>query len=758
MIMPLTVLAEGLKLMSNQGDNELFSFAEETSEDKGKRDSNCWWVLIIDDEKGVHSATEFALKNTVIMDRPLKFLHAMSASEGIRILKENKNIAVIMLDVVMETPNAGLDMVAVIRDKMAIRDTRIILRTGQPNQAPEIEVIRDYDINDYKLKSELTQSKLYAALTTAIRSYKQIRMIEAGRKGLDMIVRSSSELLTKNGIHAFAQGVIVHLAGLLDIPAEGLICVRRQQKGNGFESKIIAAAGHYCLLVDHPLNDLTESGARALLDDCLTNKSNQFGPDGVALYIGSDTRGDMSAFISSDVDLDSIDQSLLEIFCNNIAACADNLMLLERLSSHAYYDMLVGLPNRNALIEKIDELTDDDNVPELFLALVDVDSFAELNAALGKDYCDELLREIGLRLLNAFPVTCTIARIAADVFAVLGPEDHVRPVVITEVFTNAFRIGGNDQTISVTSGIVPLAEMSDGGGQAIKEGSIVLKSAKAIRRGEVVMFNRSMVDKATQHVEMLRELREAFEEDKLFLAFQPKFDISTLDIVGLEALIRWENANGVMVPPQRFIPLAEKSGLIVRMGEWVMEKAVAELNEMRGLGWDELKMGVNFSVAQLRHPEILGALRELIDKVQVDPSLMDLEITETIAMDDVAANMEVLTRIKDIGFELSVDDFGTGFSSLSYLQKMPFDNLKVDQSFVQTSDTDSGRKIVEMIVNLGKTLGMNVIAEGVETKEQLALLRELGCQQVQGFLLAKPMSGEELAEWLVDYKKNGLDL
>ena len=744
--------------MSDKNGNELFSFAEEPVEEKKQREDYCWWVLIIDDEKGVHSATEFALKNTQIMDRPLKFLHAMSAAEGIKILEENKNIAVIMLDVVMETPNAGLDMVAIIRDKMDIRDTRIILRTGQPNQAPEIEVIRDYDINDYKLKSELTQSKLFAALTTAIRSYKQIRMIEAGRKGLDMIVRSSSELLTKNGIHAFAQGVIVHLAGLLDIPAEGLICVRRQQSDTGFESKIIAAAGHYCLLVDHPLEDLSESGARTLLDTCLDKKSNQFGVDGVALYIGSDTRGDMSAFISSDVDIDSVDQSLLEIFCNNIAACADNLMLLERLSSHAYFDILVGLPNRTALIQKIDELVEDDSLPELYLALVDIDSFAELNAALGKDYCDELLREIGLRLLNNFPVTCTVARIAADVFAVLGPKDHVQPLAISEVFSKPFKVRENDQVLSVTSGIVPLTDMSEGGGQAIKEGSIVLKSAKAIRRGEVVMFNRKMVEKATQHVEMLRELREAFDSGKLYLAYQPKFDIKTLQVVGLEALLRWENKQGVMVPPQRFIPLAEKSGLIVRMGEWVMENAVAELHRVRSAGWNDLKMGVNFSVAQLRHPEILGALRELIDRVQVDPNLVDLEITETIAMDDVKGNMEVLTRIKDIGFELSVDDFGTGFSSLSYLQKMPFDNLKVDQSFVQTSDTPSGRKIVEMIVNLGQTLGMNVIAEGVETREQLDLLRELGCQQVQGYLLAKPMSCDELTTWLANIKTQGITL
>ena len=157
------------------------------SEGQRKRD-NVWRILITDDEQDVHTATTFALRNTRILGRTIEFLHAKSARETIDILKEYNDIAVIMLDVVMETPNAGLDLVAVIREELRVTDSRIILRTGQPNQAPEIEVIRDYDINDYKLKSELTQSKLYAALTTAVRSYKQIRMIEAGKKGLDMIV------------------------------------------------------------------------------------------------------------------------------------------------------------------------------------------------------------------------------------------------------------------------------------------------------------------------------------------------------------------------------------------------------------------------------------------------------------------------------------------------------------------------------------------------------------------------------------------
>ncbi|TVZ40153.1 diguanylate cyclase (GGDEF)-like protein [Alteromonadaceae bacterium 2753L.S.0a.02] len=709
-----------------------------------------WRILITDDEQDVHTATTFALRNTRILGRPIEFLHANSARETIEILKSHNDIAVIMLDVVMETPNAGLDLVAVIREELKVTDSRIILRTGQPNQAPEIEVIRDYDINDYKLKSELTQSKLYAALTTAVRSYKQIRMIEAGKQGLDMIVRSSADLLTKNGLNAFAQGVIVHLSGLLSVPPEGLICVRRVDKRREGQPEIIAAAGHYCALIDKPLSDLSEDHARHLLESSLNSQSNVYDKYGIALYLGSSARGDMSCYVSSATQLDEIDQSLLELFCTNISICADNLTLLEQLSNYAYVDELVGLPNRNALTEKIESCLSENSADDYLLAMLDIDNFAEINASLGQRYGDHLLQAIGRRLLSRFPEPCVVSRIGGDTFAVFGSKSLLKPENVLVPFNTPFEIAGEEQIISVTAGCVPMEAVDGGAAEAIKDASVVLKLAKSSSRGDVIRFDREMIDRAKGRLELLKNLRTAFDMERLFLMYQPKIELQTGKVIGVEALVRWPIESGEFISPIQFIPLAEQSGLIIRMGEWILRSALFELKALQDEGWTEMEMGVNLSVAQLQHPAMLQTLKKVLAETDVDPGKVDLEITESIAMADMANNRKLITDIKNMGFKVSVDDFGTGFSSLNYLQKMPVDRLKIDQTFVQAAEQGSGKDIVELIVTLGRKLNLKVIAEGVETERQAQIVSELGCDEVQGFFFACPMTGVELHRWLRD--------
>lgn len=729
--------------------------APETVKTAPSPPSSVWRILITDDEKDVHTATTFALRNTRILGRPIEFLHANSARETIEILKTQKDIAVIMLDVVMETPNAGLDLVAVIREELKVTDSRIILRTGQPNQAPEIEVIRDYDINDYKLKSELTQSKLYAALTTAVRSYKQIRMIEAGKKGLDMIVRSSSELMTKQGLNAFAQGVIVHLSGLLSVPPEGLICVRRTDLRNEGQPEIIAAAGHYCALIDRPLSDLAEDSARSLLKSSLDTKSNVFDSYGIALYLGSNARGDMSCFVSGVTEFDDIDQSLLGLFCTNITVSADNLALLEQLSNYAYVDELVGLANRNAMIERIEQVLvagDRDNV---MLALLNIDNFAEINASLGQVYGDSLLKAVGNRLQRHFPEPCMVARIGGDTFGVLGNQGSLNMDTVLVPFESVFDISGEEQIISVTAGCVALKEVDGGAAEAIKDASIVLKTAKNTSRGEVIRFDRQMIDQAKGRLELLKNLRSAFDMEQLYLMYQPKIDLTTGKTIGVEALVRWMNQEGDFIPPSQFIPLAEQSGLIIRLGEWILRSALFELKILSDRGWSQLEMGVNLSVAQLQHPGIIQMLQSVVSETGVEASLIDLEITESIAMDGLLTNGPLISEIKKMGFKVSVDDFGTGFSSLKYLQKMPVDRLKIDQSFVQSVEEGNGRDIVELIITLGRKLNLRVIAEGVETEAQALAVTELGCDEVQGFYYAKPMTASDLHRWLADRGPGG---
>lgn len=475
-------------------DDDLMSFVGE-GDDKESAPAPVgkppvWRILITDDEQDVHSATAFALRNTKILGRRLEFLHANSAEEALKILRTEEDIAVILLDVVMETPNAGLDLVAVIRQELDNHEARIILRTGQPNQAPEIEVIRDYDINDYKLKSELTQNKLYAALTTAVRSFQQIKTIEAGKKGLKKIVEASAELMSKEGLHEFAEGVILQLSALLSVPPEGLICVRRNNSHEENSIDIIAAAGHYCALIDHPLSDMHEENAKRLLIESLDNKCNVYGKTGIALYLGSRERSDTSCYVASVANIRDVDRDLLEMFVSNISVCADNLKLIENLKRYAYTDALVGLPNRNALNEAIAELSPEQSKASV-LAMLDIDSFAEVTASLSQEQSDELIKLIAERLVTTVSKSVTLARLDGDSFALLGSAQELTPELISGAFAEAFSVGGQSKQVLVTGGIMPLQAIEGDEKNALKYVGAILKQAKIESKGTVVTYQWS---------------------------------------------------------------------------------------------------------------------------------------------------------------------------------------------------------------------------------------------------------------------------
>lgn len=735
--------------MNEEDDDRLMEFVDEDSI-TGTADDNklVWRILIIDDDKDVHSATTFALRSTEVVGRTLEFLHASSAREAKQLLTDNKDIAVILLDVVMETPNAGLDLVPVIRDELKMKDTRIILRTGQPNQAPEIQVIRDYDINDYKLKSELTQARLFASLSTAIRSYKQIQTIEAGTKSLGMIVKSSAELLSRQSIHEFAHGIIGHLCRLIGSSAEGLICVREGGEQVYESGQIIAATGQFISLLNQPLAQFSDNEAQSFILECLDTGKNNFHKHGIALYLGSEERGDMVCFVRSEVELDEVDESLLELFCSNIIICADNLELVTQLSEYAYYDVLSGLPNRNALVEEIDKTINEQKLSDDVLCMVDIDNFAEINASLGQAYGDDLLRAVGRRMREQFSQPCMVARVAGDTFAVFGPSHCISQQKLLDSFERAFSLGNEEQIISVTAGIVPMSEVVGGGDEAIKDTTIVLKTAKNHSRGEVLLFRHNMVKDAQSRLSMLRHLRTAFELDQLFLVYQPKLRLNDLAVTGFESLVRWRDQYGSHIPPETFIPLAEQSGLIVRLGAWVFQESVKSLAEFHGRGWVDCHMSINLSVAQLQHSEILQLLRSTVASSGVNPKFINLEITESLAITDLESTLMLLADIKKMGFSLSLDDFGTGYSSLNYLQQMPIDYLKLDKSLIDASHTENGREIVDMIINLAEKLGMKVVAEGVENGAQIEFLKSLHCTHAQGFYYAKPMEKTVLFEWM----------
>jgi CheY-like chemotaxis protein len=350
----------------------------------------CWMVLVVDDDEDVHHATEFALHDLRVLGQPLCFLHAFSADEAIAILERHRDVAVVLLDVVMEREDAGLVAVERIRGELGMAAVRIILRTGQPGYAPELDAIANYDINDYKTKTELTRSKLFTTVTAAIRSFDQIRRLDASRGSLELIIDGASRFNAELGLPTFATAVIGQLAELLGIAPDGMVCVREQGDANG-EAKetILAAAGRYAPLAARPLAALDDSAVREMVVACLRTGENQRSAHALVLHFAGRHGRNFALYIESTAPIRTPDRHLMDIFCTNVVICGENVGLVERLRKAAFVDKLTGLPNRAAQIEAIDELPRVSGAGDHVLALIDIDEFSEAIDAFGYSFGDQ---------------------------------------------------------------------------------------------------------------------------------------------------------------------------------------------------------------------------------------------------------------------------------------------------------------------------------------------------------------------------------
>ncbi|MEB0138033.1 MULTISPECIES: EAL domain-containing protein [unclassified Undibacterium] len=711
-----------------------------------------WRIMIIDDDPDVHSATTFALGSLEIQHRPLSFLHAYSAAEARDILQKESDIAIILLDVVMEQEDAGLQLVSYIRSTLQLADVRIILRTGQPGYAPEIDAIRDYDINDYKTKSELTRTKLYTAVTSAIRSYEQICAINDSRRGLELIVSASNTLMGSRGLHEFAVEVLSQITDLLKLDAAGLICARPHPVNNQSADDalhIIAATTQFASLLNTPLKRQNCQQAHDIVTRSLSTRQSIYQPTITALYFNNVAQEDFSLYLETGLSLNDMEQRLLEVFCGNVSIGLDNVILNTRLHNYAFYDLLTGLCNRLKLLQTINETLASARKNRSALALIDIDHFAETNDALGHQFGDLLLVAVAQRLSQYFGSLCQIARVGSDTFALLGDVELVSPKKILALFTAPFDVDHQEVQLSATIGLIKFDDYDGDGSEALKDTNIALKRAKTHQRGGFEYFTRNMGVDIRERVLLMHALRAAFEHEKLFLVYQPQVDMSTGKILGAEALLRWQTDDGKFIPPDQFIPIAEYSGLIIDIGEWVLRSACTELVHLRSLGHTDFQMAINVSQAQFSHPLFMETLQKALHDTQVPPQFIELEITESMAMNDPDLLVKTLHQIKQLGVSVSIDDFGTGFSSLSHLQKLHVDKLKIDRAFVNEIQKDANQgSIAKMIVQLGQSLGLAIIAEGVENQMQAEALLSFGCHLAQGYFYARPLPRQELYAWL----------
>ncbi len=422
----------------------------------------------------------------------------------------------------------------------------------------------------------------------------------------------------------------------------------------------------------------------------------------------------------------------------------------QELTHLAMHDGLTKLPNRILLEDRLHQATENakryhGRFSVLFL---DLDGFKAVNDSFGHSIGDRLLVEVAQRIRACIRARDTIARIGGDEFVVLLDADEpadaaaVADKLVTAI-RQPFTIGELELRVSASIGIA-IYPGADGRRDLLKDADAAMYHAKEMGRNCYCFFETSMNADAQEQLQLLHDLHLALERHELVVYYQPKFDAANRKLMGAEALVRWQHPTRGLVPPNDFIPMAEKSGLIVPIGEWVLDEACRQMSEWRQFGSENWSIAVNLSPLQFGHTGLIQMLRDTLRRHGVEPRCLTLEVTESTAMRDVDTSMAILQQIYSMGVNISIDDFGTGYSSLLYLKRLPASELKIDRGFVRGLAKDGeDAAIVSAIVALGKSLNLKVVAEGVETTGQQEFLTRLGCDSLQGFLLGRPMPPDQ---------------
>jgi diguanylate cyclase (GGDEF)-like protein len=450
-----------------------------------------------------------------------------------------------------------------------------------------------------------------------------------------------------------------------------------------------------------------------------------------------------------------------------IAELAQANELQRHLANH---DALTGMPNRQLFYDRLEQCfgharREAKNVAVLFF---DLDDFKFKNDSLGHDAGDRILKTVAKRVAGAIRTSDTAARIGGDEFTFIlydveSPEDVARIAhSLLDIIAEPITIDANELHVTASAGISMFPADGDDAETIIRNADMAMYRAKSAGRNTYQFFLPAMNERALQRMDMEHRLRFAMERDQIRVFYQPKVDLRTGRITGMEALARWRQPGGSFVEPAEFIALAEETGLIVPLGERVIELACEQVREWRASGFPGIHVAVNLSPRQLQqrtsprgaHGDIVATIERILATTGVEPNALKLEVTESAVLKDTDAGMSVLARLKDLGIGIAIDDFGTGYSSLNYLKVLPAQELKIDRSFIRMLNYDGpDAAIVQAIITMAHSLQLSVVGEGVETMEQFRRLRTLHCDEMQGYLVSPAVPGDQATRLLESYAK-----
>ena len=430
----------------------------------------------------------------------------------------------------------------------------------------------------------------------------------------------------------------------------------------------------------------------------------------------------------------------------------------ESLVTHmAYHDDLTGLPNKNLLIDRFNQIVPRIKRYKLRAAIlfIDLNRFKIINDTLGHSVGDEVLKEVALRLSKCIRSSDTLSRLGGDEFVILFPEINSTEdvsMLAERVFTAlepSIKLKEHEFTITASIGTCICPDDGDQLETLLNRADSAMYRAKEEKQNSYKFYTMDMSVNSIETLKMEEKLRRAFENNEFLLHYQPQVDIDKEVIAGIEVLVRWDNPGMGLIPPGKFIPLAEDTGLIIPLGEWIASTAYKQNKIWQDKGLNPVPMAINVSKLQFKQKDFVNTISRIISEAGLDPKLLEIEITESVIMDDFNATIKLLKELREFGVRIAIDDFGVGYSSLGYLKDMPVDILKIDQSFVNNVTFDeNSRAICNAIISMANSLNIDIIAEGVETIEQLRILKELNCKKIQGYLISRPVPAKDFEIFL----------
>jgi len=506
------------------------------------------------------------------------------------------------------------------------------------------------------------------------------------------------------------------------------------------------------VLLDSPVTFTTEDETRFNAEH-LRRVHGVVGGAGVTIRTQHDPFGVLLVYSSAERQFHDYELAFLRATANILGEAVTRSRTEKKLEYHSHYDVVTGLPNRLLFRDRVVNalLLAKRSQHGLAVMYLDLDHFKLVNDGLGHSFGDILLARVAKRLQGVLRSSDSVSRSGGDEFSILISDvtdgDAIAGVArkILDGLSQPFDVEGHTFYLSASIGVSFYPSDGDDVETLLKCADAALYRAKELGRNQAQLFTQSMNERYVRRLALEQSLHQALEREELEVHYQPVYDRTARRVVSLEALVRWNDPLRGAVPASELIALAEETGLIIPLGTWVLRRACAHLRGWHAAGLSDLRMAVNISAHQLQQPDFPALVRDAIVANRIPPSLLQLEITETAAMQNVERTMRALREVKAMGVEIAIDDFGTGMSSLIYLRQFPIDTIKIDKEFLRdVTEDDTAAAIVSHVIDLAHTLRLTVVAEGVETEEQYAFLRHHNCDLLQGYLLSRPLPPEEI--------------